>query len=146
MVADDKNDRLSVVIAGSFRKHFNGIREKVREFEDLSITVLSPEDSDLEDPDEEFVILETDESDDPKTIEQQVLDYITEADALYIYNPDGYMGDTTTLEYGWALAKGTPVFVKEEPDDVTLSLFYDEIASPEEIKEYLSQRTVEQSA
>jgi ubiquitin C-terminal hydrolase len=60
---------LSIVISGSFRRYFDGISETVRVFEALGIDVLSPKASKVVNPGEEFAVLVTDDTDDPKTLE-----------------------------------------------------------------------------
>lgn len=135
-----RENRITIVISGSFRKHIQGIQEKIREFEALGISVLSPKASKVINPKEEFAILETDDTAEPKTLEQRHLDAIYESDALYIYNPDGYLGASATMELGWALALGKPVYAKETPQDFTLKLFSGKIASPPNIKKELLEK------
>lgn len=131
--------KLSIVVSGSFRKHFEGISKVIKEFEDLDIQVLSPQPSKIINPDHEFTILETDDTNDPKTLEQRHLDAIERADALYIYNLDGYIGTLVTLELGWAIALGKPIYTKEQSEDFTLKLFLGKIATPNEIQKELSE-------
>lgn len=126
--------KLSIVVSGSFRKHFEGISKVIKEFEKLDIEVLSPKPSKITNPDHEFVILETDDIDDPKVLEQRHLDAIEKADALYIYNSDGYIGVSATLELGWAIALGKPIYTKEQSEDFTLKLFSGKVATPNEVK------------
>jgi len=133
----NKSKKLSVVVSSSFRKHFEGISRVVKEFEKVDIQVLSPKPSKIINPKHEFVILETDDTDDPKTLEQRRLDAIEKADALYIYNLDGYIGASATLELGWAIALGKPIYSKEESKDFTLKLFSGKVATPSEIKKEL---------
>src|SRR3989344_5711175 len=102
--------KLSVVISGSFRRYFDGISETVGTFESLGIDILSPKASKVINPGEEFAVLETDDTSDPRTLEQRHLDAITAADALYLYNPEGYIGDSSKMELGWAIALGNPLF------------------------------------
>jgi NTP pyrophosphatase (non-canonical NTP hydrolase) len=133
--------KFSVVISGSFRCHFDGISETVRTFESLGVSVLSPKASKVVNPGEEFAILATDDTSDPKTLEQRHLDAITNADALYLYCPDGYIGDSSKMELGWAIALGKPVFCKKLVDDSTLKLFCGEVATPEEATKRLTDRS-----
>lgn len=135
------NNKLSVVISGSFRRSFTGISETVQKFESLGVRVLSPKASKVVNPGEEFAILETDDTKDPKTLEQRHLDAITNADALYLYDPDGYIGDSSKMELGWAIALGKPVFCKELVDDSTLGLFCGKVATPEQVKTELESRS-----
>ena len=126
--------KLTVVVSGSFRRFFPEIRETVLTFESLGVVVLSPAASEVINPDEEFAILKTDKTRDPKTLEQGHLDAITKADALYLYNPEGYLGDSSKMELGWAIALGKPVFCKEAMTDATLKFFCGTVATPEQVK------------
>jgi len=133
--------KLNIVISGSFRRYFDGIGETVKAFEALGIEVLSPKASKVINPGEEFAVLETDDTSDPRTLEQRHLDAITAADALYLYNPDGYIGDSSKMELGWAIALGKPVFCKELVADSTLKFFCGTVATPEEVKIALESRS-----
>ncbi len=132
--------KLSVVISGSFRRHFDGISETVKTFDSLGVDIFSPKASKVVNPGDEFAILETDDTGDPQTLEQRHLDAITNADALYLYDPDGYIGDSSKMELGWAIALGKPVFCKKLVDDSTLKLFCGKVATPEQVKEELLNR------
>jgi len=132
---------LSVVVSGSFRRSFDGISETVRMFESLGVDVLSPKASKVINPGEEFAILETDDIVDPQILEQRHLDAIATADALYLYNPEGYIGDSSKMELGWAIALGKPVFCKELLADSTLKFFCGSVATPEQVKEIFESRS-----
>ncbi len=134
------NRKLSIVISGSFRRYFDGISETVKAFETMGVDVLLPKASKVINPGDEFAVLETDDTDDPKTLEQRHLDAITAADALYLYDPDGYIGDSSKMELGWAVALGKPVFCKELVADSTLKFFCGTVATPEEVKTALVNR------
>ena len=133
--------KLSVVISGSFRRYFDGISETVKTFEALGIEVLSPKASKVINPGEEFAVLESDDTSDPQTLEQRHLDAITTADALYLYDPDGYIGDSSKMELGWANALGKPVFCRELVADSTLKFFCGNVATPKEVKAALTSRS-----
>lgn len=133
--------KMSIVISGSFRRHFGGISEAVRVFESLEMDVLSPKASKVINPGEEFAILETDDTSDPQTLEQRHLDAITKADALYLYDPDGYIGDSSKMEIGWANALGKPIFCKKLVDDSTLKFYCGKIATPKQVKQILLKRS-----
>lgn len=132
---------LSIVISGSFRRYFDGISKTIKAFEAMGIDVLSPKASKVINPGEEFAVLETDDTDDPKTLEQRHLDAIAAADALYLYDPDGYIGDSSKMELGWAIAIGKPVFCKELVADSTLKFFCGTVATPEQVKTALTTRS-----
>jgi len=130
----NKLKKPSIVVSGSFRKHFEGISRVIKEFENLGIQVLSPKPSKVMNPEHKFI---TDDTDDPKTLEQRRLDAIEKADTLYIYNLDGYIGASATLELGWAIALGKPIYSKEQSKDFTLKFFSGKIATPNEIQKEL---------
>ena len=130
-------DKLSIVISGSFRKHYDYIREMIQQFEGLGIRVLAPKHSEILNPDDEFIILETDESICPKTLECEHLNAISQACALYLCNVGGYIGPASAMELGWAQAFGKTVFVKEPCDDVTMRHFIWKQATPEQVKKLM---------
>jgi len=70
------------------------------------------------------------------------LDAITNADALYLYDPDGYIGDSSKMELGWAIALGKQVFCKELISNSTLKFFCGEIASPKQVVEKLLNQSL----
>lgn len=130
----------SIVISGSFRKHLPDIGKIRDEFMKLGFEVLSPQSSTAINQDAEFVILSSDKTQDIKTLEQKHLDSITRADALFIYNPNGDIGLSATLELGWAHALGKRIFAKEVPTDITLQQFCIAPAQPSEISKQLSSQ------
>lgn len=48
---------------------------------------------------------------DLKAVEDSFLENITRSDFLYVLNPEGYLGNSTCLEIGFAIARGIPVFL-----------------------------------
>lgn len=130
--------KLNIVISGSFSRYFDGISETVKIFESLGVNVLSPKASRVINSGEEFAVLETDDTNDPQILEQRHLDAIIKADALYLYDPDGYIGDSSKMELGWAIALGKPVFCKELIADSTLKFFCGKVATPKQAREELS--------
>jgi len=131
---------LSIVISGSFRKCYEDICRALKRFESLGIRVLSPQHSDIVNPGDDFVLLETDKSECPQEIEREHLNAILRADALYLYNADGYVGPSSAMEMGWALAFGRPVYTKEACVDTALKCFVGKPATPEEVKTLLLER------
>lgn len=130
----DGQETINVVVSGSFRQHYEGICDVIHTFKQLGIEVLSPKPSTVVNPGEEFVFLETDKPRCPKTLEQQHLDAICKADALYLYNPDGYVGISSGMEVGWGLALMKPVYAKEECVDVAFRHFVQRVLCPADLK------------
>ena len=129
---------ISIVVSGSFRKHLLGIQETIRRFESLDIKVLSPKHARPLNPDDAFVFLETDDVHDPGELERRHLEAIRSADALYIFNPDGYIGLSVAMELGWTLALGKRVFASAVVTDVTLKNFACTVATPKQVKDALT--------
>jgi len=74
-------------ISGSFRKFYTEIVKLIDEFNSLGIEVLSPKKSKILNPEEEFVVLESDSKDkNVKQSEEKHLEAIKNSDFLYICN------------------------------------------------------------
>jgi len=116
-------DYMKCVISGSFRKFYNEIVATAEIFQKQGVEVLSPKISVIRNAGGEFVLLESDATDDIKTLEQAHLDAIKNADFLYLYNPGGYVGVSASLEIGWAIANNKKVFSLEKPADQILGEF-----------------------
>lgn len=61
------------------------------------------------------------------------------ADVVYIYNQDGYIGNSVNIELGYALALNKPVYAYDEndPEIYRKVLFSKVIKTPEELIKYL---------
>lgn len=57
------------------------------------------------------------------------------ADVVFIYNKDGYSGNSTTLEIGFAMALGKPIYALSDNDEELCRrvLFRDFVSSPEKL-------------
>jgi len=57
------------------------------------------------------------------------------ADIVFVFNKDGYVGNSTTLEIGYAIAAGKPLYAFSEGDEELCRkvLFREIIDSPEEL-------------
>ena len=63
---------------------------------------------------------------------------IRTADVVYVFNKDGYAGISTTLEIGYAVAAGKPLYAMEEDEELCrYVLFREIISSPRELAERL---------
>ncbi|GEM_PF-4680847 len=140
---------MDCVIAGSFRKFYEQIRDDVIPiFERAGIRVLYPPTSIITNPGDDYVIFKSDnriERDPYKSkilsvrkddvikaaieakkpieeierliaLEQGFLEAGTNADFIYIFNPEGYIGRHTTFEVEYFLSNGKSVFALEELD------------------------------
>lgn len=113
-------DRLSAVLCGSFRRSpellaltFAALN---REFD-----VLSPSSIAWIDPSAEFVRLHDERDRDVNEIEQRHLSAIQNADFVWLFCPDGYVGSSAAMEVGYAHALGVPVLAELKPSDQTIA-------------------------
>lgn len=105
-----------IVILGSFRKHWDGIAAAADRFRSLGCEVLSPLGSPVN-PGAGFVKLDSDAEATEREIVSAVLAAVDRADAVYFYNPDGYLGASAAVELGYCLAAGKRFYTLCEPAD-----------------------------
>jgi hypothetical protein len=107
---------LSCSISGSFRKFKPEIDKLIDDFAELGVHVRAPAKGWLYKPHiivaewADFRPLPQEVGLSPRQIEDTFLDAIRRSDFLYLANPEGYMGSSASLEMGFALALGIPVF------------------------------------
>ena len=60
------------------------------------------------------------------------------ADVVYIFNKDGYMGNSSTLELGYSVALGKPIYALHSDEEMCRNvLFRDIVKTPRELLKYL---------
>jgi len=126
----------TVVICGSGRFKPE-IREFAKQLKKLGVVVYEPH---LHTPQDEWATL----SEDYKKFTALGLTHdhfykIQMADVVFIFNKDGYVGNSTTLEIGYAVALGKPIYALNG-DDTELCrhvLFREVISSPTELAKKL---------
>ncbi len=65
------------------------------------------------------------------------LSNIKKSDAVYIFNKGSYLGPAVTVEIGYALALGKPIFSKAKITDITVTNFIKAVTSPKNLVQYL---------
>jgi hypothetical protein len=114
------DDTLCTVISGSFRKHLHKIIQLKKELEKNHVAVLSPAGNIAVNPEEEFIVLDSDPVTHPKLLQDSVFAKIRRSTFLVVANFDGYLGRAAVLEIGYALAIGITVYVIEPVEDPNL--------------------------
>jgi len=126
----------SVVICGS-RRFKSEMREFAKQLKKKGVTVFEPylhegkeEWDNLSDSYKEFTIL---------GLTHDHFYKIKMADVVFVYNKDGYSGNSTTLEIGYAVASGKPLYAFSDKDEELCRhvLFHDFVSSPEKLVEVL---------
>lgn len=113
---------LATVLCGSFRRDPVGLQ---LEFEALGrrFHLLSPNSVDFVDFDEEFVRLAGQTNQPSHEIEHEHLSALRNADFVWLFAPDGYVGTSASMEVGYAHASGVPIFADKQPlDDVVAAM------------------------
>lgn len=126
----------NITLSGNFRKHFKEIEEIKNIFIKEKNTILSTSFLNAKNPNEEFILFEGEKSEDPKDLENLHLHSISKSDFLYLVNPKGYIGNSSTMEIGYAISRGIPIYSKEKPEEFTLDLYIEKYGNPKEVLSY----------
>lgn len=123
---------MKIVICGS-RRFFDEIREVAQKLRDNGHIVFEP-------------ILNRNESiiDLPSDLKRYAflglthhhLDSIRKADVCLIFNKGGYIGNSVTLELGFAIACGLPIYALEEDEDPCRNVLFDFIVK--DVSEFIN--------
>ena len=130
-----------VVLSGSYRKDFEGLKASYEELKDLGCVVLSPTSVEAVSEVNGFVYMKGEESQSPDSIESRHLDAIQRASFIWLHAPSGYVGPTASLEIGFARAAGVPVYAREPLADPSLHTFVETVASPSNALERIASGT-----
>lgn len=115
-----RDDTLGTVISGSFRKHLNEIVHLKALLEKNHVTVFSPAGNIAINPDQEFIVLDSDPVSHPKLLQDSVFAKIRRSTFLVVANVDGYLGKAAILEIGYAIAIGISIYTVEPVEDPNL--------------------------
>jgi len=111
---------LSAAVSGSFHRHMDAITAAVHELAALSVRVLSPADPRIVAQQGEFLFVASDPVRSVRLVQDRHLESIKAASFLWLVCPDGYVGQSASMEIGYAAAVGVPVFACRAPADLTL--------------------------
>ena len=129
-----------VSIIGSFQKYYNEILDVICLFKENGIYVSSPKESFIRDKIDGFVIFDSDEKGlTPSEIQMITLERIVNSDAVYVYNPGGYIGRTTCYEIGVCLVKRKPLFFYDIPIDLPIPIDINaQVLDPKKFATYIN--------
>jgi hypothetical protein len=86
-----------------------------------SVRVLSPADPRVVAAQGKFLFVASDRVRSVRLVQDRHLESIRAADFLWLVCPDGYVGQSASMEIGFAAGAGIPVFATRSPSDLTLS-------------------------
>jgi hypothetical protein len=111
---------IRAVVSGSFHRHMSEVADAVQEFCAHGVIVLSPSDPRIVEAIGEFLFVASDLHRSIRLVQDRHLASICAADFLWLVSPDGYVGQSASLEIGFAVARGIPVYGSHLPGDLTL--------------------------
>jgi hypothetical protein len=120
---------LNATVSGSFHRHMGAISTAVHELASLSIRVLSPADPRVVAHEGEFLFVASDPVRSVRLVQDRHLESIRAADFLWLVCPDGYVGQSASMEIGYAAAVGVPIFAIHAPSDLTLRQYVKNVPS-----------------
>lgn len=111
---------IRAVVSGSFHRYMSQVADAVQELSEFGVMVLSPSDPRIVDSIGEFLFVASDKHRSIRMVQDRHLASIYAAHFLWLVSPDGYVGQSASLEIGFAVAKGIPVYGSHLPEDLTL--------------------------
>src|SRR5438270_8614682 len=114
------SQNFAVTVSGSFHRHMHEINVAVQELAMLSVRVLSPADPRIVAAQGEFLFVASDPVRSVRLVQDRHLDSVGASDFLWLVCPDGYVGQSASLELGYAIHAGVPIFATRAPGDLTL--------------------------
>ena len=123
---------ISAVVSGSFHRHMSQIAEAVAEFHAHSVIVLSPSDPRIVDANGAFLFVASDRHRSIRLVQDRHLACISESNFLWLVCPDGYVGQSASLELGFAIGQGIPIYGTALPNDLTLRQYISVVDGPHE--------------
>jgi len=123
---------ISAVVSGSFHRHMSQIGEAVEELRTHGVIVLSPSDPRIVDATGAFLFVASDRHRSIRLVQDRHLACISESNFLWLVCSDGYVGQSASLELGFAIGQGIPIYGTTLPNDVTLRQYISVVDGPHE--------------
>jgi hypothetical protein len=98
----------------------DAITSAVHELATLNVRILSPADPRIVAAQGEFLFVASDPIRSVRLVQDRHLESIKAANFLWLVCPDGYVGQSASMEIGYAAAVGVPIFAMHLPGDLTL--------------------------
>jgi hypothetical protein len=126
---------LKATVSGSFHRHMDAITRAVYELATLSVHVLSPADPRIVAQQGEFLFVASDPVRSVRLVQDRHLESIRAANFLWLVCPDGYVGQSASMEIGFAAGASVPIFATRPPSDLTLREYVSVVPSlPEAVR------------
>lgn len=120
-------------VSGSFHRYMREIEVAVHDLSVLGVKVVSPSDPRVVDAKGEFLFVASDRVRSVRLVQDRHLDSIAGSDFLWLVCPDGYVGQSASMEIGFAVARNIRVFSTAAPSDLTLRQYVEVVPSIEAV-------------
>jgi hypothetical protein len=138
---------LKATVSGSFHRHMSAIAEAVEDLREQSIQVLSPADPRVVAQQGDFLYVASDRVRSVRLVQDRHLESIRAANFLWLVCPDGYVGQSASMEVGFAAAVDVPIFATSPPGDLTLRQYVKVVpAMTAAVRMVKASRTVERES
>lgn len=114
------SNMIVAAVSGSFNRHMAAVERAVMELASLGVHVASPADPRVVDSIGGFLFVASDRNRSVKLVQDRHLECIRAAHFVWLVCPDGYVGQSASMEVGFAAAVGVPVLSESHPVDLTL--------------------------
>lgn len=111
---------IHAVVSGSFHRHMSQVAEAVDQLRACGVIVLSPSDPRIVDSAGAFLFVASDRHRSIRLVQDRHLACMSQSHFLWLVCPDGYVGQSASLEIGFAIGQGIPVYGTVLPTDMTL--------------------------
>jgi hypothetical protein len=123
---------LAATVSGSFHRHLEAITAAVHNLAALDVRILSPADPRIVAQQGEFLFVASDRVRSVRLVQDRHLESIRAANFLWLVCPDGYVGQSASMEVGFAAAVGVPIYATHAPSDLTLRQYVTIVPSIQE--------------
>ena len=110
----------------------SAVQASVYRLTDLGVLVLSPADPRVVDQFGDFLFVASDRARAIKLVQSRHLAAIAASDFLWLASPEGYVGQSASMEIGYAIAVRTPIYAAEVATDLTLRQYVTVVADEHE--------------
>jgi len=131
--------KFKVTISGSFNRNISEIIESVYEFNDRGAEVLSPRDPRIVDSVGDFLFVASDSHRSIKLVQDRHFASIVNSDFLWLVAPNGYVGQSASMELGFAVAYGVPIYCKTLPPNLTFRRYITSVGNISKTIKYHSK-------
>lgn len=119
---------LKATVSGSFHRHMQAISRAVAELVELGVQVFSPADPRIVDQKGEFLFVASDRVRSIRLVQDRHLESIRASDFVWLVAPDGYVGQSASMELGFAVGNDIPIFSSSQPSDLTLRQYIRQVS------------------